>query len=145
MATGTMAWYGLGIKRAGAMAVTMGSMLFRAMEGRTLTDQQQAFLAFDESSYDAGELDFDLINRPLLPVTPTERVTYAQQVESLTTPTGMEIAGLDAGQIYGTDEDGQPLEPEQPIGIMAEKNNAADTAATRTARGFNAGNPFAGI
>jgi hypothetical protein len=133
--------YDWGIKRAGAMAVTMGALMFRALERRGLTDQQRAFLTFDESSFDAGELDFDLRYRPLLSETPMERVTYAAAIERLTTPTGLEYAGLSDEQIYGEADDGVTV-TRQRAGLLAEQESAVRTAADASATRFNAGLPF---
>jgi hypothetical protein len=40
--------------------------------GRSLTRQQQAFLPFDLESYQAGDLDFEIMPRPLIPPPPKE-------------------------------------------------------------------------
>jgi hypothetical protein len=130
--------YDWGIVRAGAMAVTMGALMFRAMEPRGLTDRQRAFLVFDEASYERGELAFDLQDRPLLPQTPMERVQYAAAIESLTTPTGLEYAGLTDEQIYGEPPEGEPVERVRN-GLLAEQQDAQTRRQDAAILNFNRG------
>jgi len=133
--------YDWGLIRAAQMAVTMGAMLSRERVGgwARQTPAQQAFLPFDETSWDRDELSFDLADRPLFTPSDSERLTVALQTEQLTTPTGMEIAGLTAGQIYGTDDTGAPLVPATNDGLLAEREAAAMRQQQRSILSFNSG------
>ena len=47
--------------------------------GRSLTRQQAVFAPFDLASYAAGDLDFEILPRPLVAQTPMERITEERQ------------------------------------------------------------------
>jgi hypothetical protein len=133
--------YDWGVIRAAQMAVTMGAMLARAGAAGwgARTEARKAFLLFDEGSFDRGELGFGLAERPLLPETPAERVANARLVEGLQTPTGMGLAGLTRGQVFGTGADGAPLGPVDSPGLLAEQEEALRRRSTGAGLGFNAG------
>ena len=133
--------YDWGLMRAAQMAMTMGAILSRARVGgwARQTAAQQTFLQFDETSWDRDELAFDLASRPLFTETPSERIAVAQGIEQLTTPTGMERAGLTPGQIYGTDDTGAPLTPATQDGLLAEREAAAMRTQTASVLRFNGG------
>ena len=133
--------YDWGLIRAAQMALTMGAILSRARVGgwARQTAAQQAFLHFDETSWDRDELAFDLAARPLFTETPSERIAVAQGIETLTTPTGMERAGLSPEQIYGVGDDGASLAPERSDGLLAEKEAAAMQQQTASVLRFNSG------
>jgi hypothetical protein len=133
--------YDWGLVRAAQMALTMGSILARVrVDGWAApTDARKTFLEFDERSFDDGELDFKLSDRPLLPETQAERIANARAVEALTTPTGMEMAGISDEQIYGAGPDGEPLRPQTAVGLLAEQEEAQRRRSTGSILNFNAG------
>jgi hypothetical protein len=99
-----------------------------------LTDQQKKFLPFTLQSYVRGELDFSLTPRDLLPKSRIELATEAAAIEALATPTGLAMAGLDAGQIWGVNPDGTAkkapgMDKGGTAGIIAEKEANRTSAA----------------
>lgn len=137
--------YDWGLIRAAQMSITMGAILARSgVEGwRNLNDAQRAFLEFSENSWNLGELAFELDDRPLLTPTEQERAQTALLMESISTPSGLEMAGLSPKQIYGENERGEANAPERSPGIIAEKQQAARDAADASATRFNSGlGPF---
>ncbi len=133
--------YDWGLVRAAQMAVTMGAMLAhqRTDGWARQTPAQRAFLPFDETSFDDGQIDFALADRPLYTETDSEAVAVARQVETLTTTTGMERAGLTPAQIYGTGDDGEALAPTRQDGLLAEREAAMQQAQTASVLRFNSG------
>jgi hypothetical protein len=103
------------------------------------TDQQQAFNAFDEKSFDRGDLDFRFIDRPLLSETPMEKAQSAAAREALTTPQALMEAGYTPEEIWGTNEQGESLAPTTNDGILAQQEATAMRAQSRSVLNFNSG------
>jgi hypothetical protein len=79
-----------------------------------------------------------------LPKSRLDLATEAAAIEALTTPTGLALAGLDAGQIWGTNPDGTAKDPpdvgkDETAGIIAEKSANRTSAAGAFGDLFNAG------
>jgi len=80
------------------MAVAVGG--FRASSGawgRSLTSQQRSFAPFGLDSYRRGELDLDILPRPIVPETPRERIERERMEQALEA----DRAGGPGGQIAG--------------------------------------------
>ncbi len=72
--------YDAGSTRLFQMAAAIGG--WRANSGAwgpILTAQQQKFLPFDLDSYRRGDLDLQIMPRPLFPMTPTEEIQYRRE------------------------------------------------------------------
>lgn len=59
-----------------------------------LTQRQMAFLPFGLDSYAAGDLDFSIERRELVPMSETERVMLVRQKEAIQTPWGFSEVGV---------------------------------------------------
>lgn len=59
------------------MSITIGGWRYGRRDGRWAerTRQRDVFAGFDLGSYERGDLDLSIMPRPLLPETPTERIT----------------------------------------------------------------------
>lgn len=80
--------------------------------GRNLTRQQQAFLPFDLVSYERGDLDVEIMPRPLIPqapLTPDERRALMEQGDRNYTPRAKVIEALGGD----AEEDIRLIEQEQ--------------------------------
>ena len=81
------------------MAVAVGG--FRAGSGawgRSLTEQQKKFLPFGLDSYRRGELDLDILPRPIVPETPRERIERERMQQALDADrAGTSAQGIPAG------------------------------------------------
>lgn len=92
-----------------------------------LSEQQQRFLPFDLSSYDDGDLSVTILPRPLFPDSQQDRIQTAMQIESLRTPTGMRLAGLDQDVIDA---------------LVVEQQNSSANSADVLGRAFSSGRGF---
>jgi hypothetical protein len=133
--------YDWGLIRIGQMCISMGAVLSKMRVGgwANQTDQQQAFNAFDEKSFDRGDLDFRFIDRPLLSETPMEKAQSAAAREALTTPQALLEAGYTPEEIWGTNEQGESLAPTTNDGILAQQEATAMRAQSRSVLNFNSG------
>jgi len=81
------------------MAVAVGG--FRASTGawgRSLSEQQRKFLPFGLDSYRRGELDLDILPRPIVPETPRERIERERMQQALDADrAGTSAQGIPAG------------------------------------------------
>lgn len=59
-----------------------------------LSSRQQAFLPFNLDSYAHGDLDMSISQRPIVPMSESERLDLIAQKEALMTPWGLEQAGV---------------------------------------------------
>lgn len=129
------------------MLLTMGGDAVHSLRWglrSQLTPAQQKFLPFTLDSYARGDLDIAFVPRDLVPQSTMKRTMTAKAIESLTTPTGYRMAGLDDGQIYGTNPDGTAKTPPglaegETAGIVAEKDANRTSSAGAFGNLFNAG------
>lgn len=131
--------YDWGYVRVGQMCVSMGAMLSKSRVGgwSQQTRQQQVFNEFDAGSYDRGELDFRLRDRPLVPETPMEKAQAAAARENLKTPQALREVDYTDKEIYGVDPaTGEANVPETQDGILAEQERVALTQQNRFNFGF---------
>ena len=138
--------YDMGVVKLGQMCAAIGGEMIRQGEWGLrsgLTNQQQCFMPFNLDSYGRGDLSLGLTPRELIPKTTLELATEAAALESLSTAHGLRHAGYSDEDIYGTDEQGNSLAPQegeaQPgiLGATGPVNAAAvGNALVQT---FNAG------
>jgi hypothetical protein len=129
--------YDAGVIKLGQMGVSIGGWL--ATTGQwgprsQLTEAQRAFVSFDLTSYDRGELAFSLVARPLIPKTLGELATEATAMEAVKTPAGLRHLGASDEEIYG-----EGNVPATLPGLLAERESAAGGTADLLSRAFNAG------
>lgn len=89
--------------------------------GRSLTRQQEKFLPFNLDSFTRGDLDMEIMPRPLVPQTPMERLQEERQRQALTRDA--QTPGRDATPNQGAPNQGDPNS--LPGGVMARLQQAA--------------------
>jgi hypothetical protein len=130
--------YDHGLVKLSQMQISIQGELQRArVFGRGgLTDQQQAFAPFSLQSWDRGELaSLAISSRDLVPTTLAEKAAAAMQVELLSTPFALRLAGLGDGDLYGRKPDGTPNAAPPDVGIIGERAAEQAAAAERIANG----------
>lgn len=127
--------YDRGLTTIMQMLISMGAFAVRSgLWGRTLTETQRRFGAFDLASYDRGELAISLMPRPLITETAQERASTALLREQIKSVTGLRESGYSLEQIYG-----EGNIPEKEPGILAEREAATISAGELFSRQFSAG------
>lgn len=126
-----------GLTKMGQMSVSIMAHEMRAgtMGPRSQwTDAMRKFLPFDLDSYHAGDLDFSLSERELVPPTMLERIQEAAAMELIKTPSGLRHLGFSDDDIWG-----EGLAPETRAGLLAERDDAAGGVADLFGRALNSG------
>lgn len=128
--------YDSGLVTAMQMLISMGAFAARSgLWGRSLTAAQRRFMEFDLNSYDAGLLGISLMPRPLIQQTPQERAELALLRSQIPAqPTALREAGYSDQDIYG-----EGNEPEQRVGIIAEREVATAAAGDLFGRALGRG------
>lgn len=83
----------------------------------TLTPSQQVFLPFTEGAYKAGQMDFGISDRPVVPATAQERLALIEQKERIMTRQGL----IEAGYSDDPGPDGEPSEVDR---LLQERRDA---------------------
>lgn len=138
--------YDHGLVKLAQMCISIVGELLRAGVFRTRTDQLAKFAPFDLASWDRGELaGLTIAARDLVPPTMAEKAQAAQLVETLQTSWGLRAAGLSDGDLFGRDDNGEPLQTPPDVGIMSERmgQRRADAEAQAAAMERMASGAFA--
>lgn len=77
------------------MATTMCAMRLDASEWEDPTPRDEVFRAFNQDSYEAGDLDVIILSRPVVPQTEEERIHLLQLKESLNDVESLTELGMD--------------------------------------------------
>lgn len=89
-----------------------------------MTDRLEAFLPFSLTSYQDGQLDFGIKDRPVINQSESERIYVIQQREALTTHYGLREAGVHKDDIDSIFEDREKAASLHIPGIGAPDNPA---------------------
>lgn len=87
------------------MALAIGGERIRRGDWRNLTEQQKKFAPFDLSSYSKGQLDFAIMPRPLVPLSPEEGIDLSQKRATLATTIGPDVSRAERLRIQNYSEE----------------------------------------
>lgn len=88
------AGYDIGTIKLFQMALAMSGWRAKNSWARPLSIRQQKWLPYDLTSYKAGQMDFSIPDRPVVPPTEEETIAVLAQTEGLTTRWALEQRGL---------------------------------------------------
>lgn len=126
--------YARGVIDLGQMCVSIMGELVNTIWRSDLDRQMQKFRPFTLKSYAAGDLDYSLRTPLLVRPTMLELATEAAAIERLTTAHGLAYLGLSPTDIYGAGN-----EPDAPLGILVERQQARADAEFAASTIFNSG------